>query len=174
MDKTIVWSKPDLKPDPSNLQRGVDYVYLYRNRKALPDMQILSYSGRTKLFEKELKKGNISLKITKVTLEDQGRYKCFISKLNSKVSDAIVQLIVVPRTVTTSTQPPLNPTDLQTPDPLDETRPNGHYPTLGVVISLVVIVIATVLAVGAYFFMRMYRKKNLPDYDAPQIQPLSV
>uniref|UniRef100_A0A3B5AE66 Ig-like domain-containing protein n=1 Tax=Stegastes partitus TaxID=144197 RepID=A0A3B5AE66_9TELE len=93
-DKTILWSDPDLKLDPLNPQRGVEYVHLYRNRKEVPDMQITSYFGRTTLFEDELKRGNISLKITNVTMEDQGRYRCFIPKLKSRANAAIVQLVV--------------------------------------------------------------------------------
>uniref|UniRef100_A0A3Q1BP60 Ig-like domain-containing protein n=1 Tax=Amphiprion ocellaris TaxID=80972 RepID=A0A3Q1BP60_AMPOC len=89
-DKTVVWSKPDLKPDPLNPQRGVDYVHLYRNRMELPDMQIPSYNGRTALFVNELKHGNISLKITNVTLEDHGRYRCFIPKLNGRVKPLLL------------------------------------------------------------------------------------
>ncbi|XP_008299724.1 myelin-oligodendrocyte glycoprotein-like [Stegastes partitus] len=124
-DKTILWSDPDLKLDPLNPQRGVEYVHLYRNRKEVPDMQITSYFGRTTLFEDELKRGNISLKITNVTMEDQGRYRCFIPKLKSRANAAIVQLVVVPNVVETSTKPPLDLRNLQTPDPLDDTRPDG-------------------------------------------------
>ncbi|XP_035808997.2 butyrophilin subfamily 2 member A2-like [Amphiprion ocellaris] len=174
-DKTVVWSKPDLKPDPLNPQRGVDYVHLYRNRMELPDMQIPSYNGRTALFVNELKHGNISLKITNVTLEDHGRYRCFIPKLNGRVSEAILQLIVVPNTVKTSTtELPLNPGNFQTPDPLDKTQPNGDYSTLYVVIPLVVILVVTLVAVCAYFLERRSQKHNLPDTDAPQKQPLRV
>ncbi|XP_051799829.1 myelin-oligodendrocyte glycoprotein-like isoform X2 [Acanthochromis polyacanthus] len=173
--KTVVWSKPDLKPDPLNPQRGVDYVHLYRNRKELPDRQIPLYSGRTSLFKDELKNGNISLKITNVTLEDHGRYKCFISRLNSKVNEAILQLIVVPSTVETSTtELPLNPGNLQTPDPLDKNLPKDDYSTLCVVIPLVVLLVFTLVAVCAYFLVRRSQQNNLPDKDAPQKKPLTV
>uniref|UniRef100_A0A087XHY0 Ig-like domain-containing protein n=1 Tax=Poecilia formosa TaxID=48698 RepID=A0A087XHY0_POEFO len=36
------------------------------------------YSGRTSMFYNEFKKGNISIKLTKVTKEDEGNYICFV------------------------------------------------------------------------------------------------
>ncbi|KAI3375486.1 hypothetical protein L3Q82_003821 [Scortum barcoo] len=115
---TVEWSKPDLKPDPSDRLSRVDYVHLYRNRREDPDMKLRSYFGRTSLFTDELKRGNISLKIMNVTLADEGRYKCLIPKLKSTVKESIVQLVVDPnyvKTVTTETPPPF-----QTPK--DETN----------------------------------------------------
>lgn len=91
---TIEWSKPDLQPDPSDHLRRVEYVLVYRDRNEVPDMKIQSYVRRTTLFKEELKHGNISLKIMNVTLEDEGRYKCYIPKLNSQVKDSIVCLVV--------------------------------------------------------------------------------
>uniref|UniRef100_A0A4W5MRP7 Ig-like domain-containing protein n=1 Tax=Hucho hucho TaxID=62062 RepID=A0A4W5MRP7_9TELE len=40
--------------------------------------QIRSYEGRTSLFKEELKKGNTSLKLTRVQGTDDGRYKCLV------------------------------------------------------------------------------------------------
>ncbi|KAG8005916.1 Butyrophilin subfamily 3 member A2 [Nibea albiflora] len=91
---TVEWSKPDLKPDPSDRLSRVEYVHLYRDRREVPDMKIQSYVERTALFPDRLKHGNISLKILNVTLEDEGRYKCFIPRLNSPFKDSIVQLVV--------------------------------------------------------------------------------
>uniref|UniRef100_A0A8C4DUW7 Ig-like domain-containing protein n=1 Tax=Dicentrarchus labrax TaxID=13489 RepID=A0A8C4DUW7_DICLA len=79
---TVEWSRPDLKPDPSDRLGRVDYVYLYRGRREDTDMKLQSYVGRTELSKDGLKSGDISLKILNVTLEDGGRYRCFIPKLN--------------------------------------------------------------------------------------------
>uniref|UniRef100_A0A8C4DRF6 Ig-like domain-containing protein n=1 Tax=Dicentrarchus labrax TaxID=13489 RepID=A0A8C4DRF6_DICLA len=78
---TVEWSRPDLKPDPSDRLGRVDYVYLYRGRREDTDMKLQSYVGRTELSKDGLKNGDISLKILNVTLEDGGRYRCFIPKL---------------------------------------------------------------------------------------------
>ncbi|CAI5661118.1 unnamed protein product [Oreochromis niloticus] len=50
-----------------------------------------SYTRRTSLFTDELKNGNISLKISKVKLSDEGTYKCFVPELNKHTT---VQLVV--------------------------------------------------------------------------------
>eukprot|EP00064_Thunnus_orientalis_P020138 superscaffoldBa00005382_g20270 len=91
---TVEWSKPDLKPDPSDRLSRVDYVHLYRDRREVPDMKIPAYLNRTELFTDELERGNISLKIMNVTLADEGRYRCLVPKLKSSVKSAIVELVV--------------------------------------------------------------------------------
>uniref|UniRef100_A0A3Q2X2D9 Ig-like domain-containing protein n=1 Tax=Haplochromis burtoni TaxID=8153 RepID=A0A3Q2X2D9_HAPBU len=85
---TVEWSKPDLKPDPSD-----EYVHLYRHGKEVPDMKMASYFRRTELFMDDMKHGNISLKILNVSEEDNGRYRCFIPKLQSRVKAAVVELV---------------------------------------------------------------------------------
>uniref|UniRef100_A0A668UAT4 Ig-like domain-containing protein n=1 Tax=Oreochromis aureus TaxID=47969 RepID=A0A668UAT4_OREAU len=89
---TVEWSKPDLKPDPSDRLSRVEYVHLYRDRKEVPDMKMASYFRRTELFMDDMKHGNISLKILNVSEEDNGRYRCFIPKLRSRVKAAVVEL----------------------------------------------------------------------------------
>uniref|UniRef100_A0A3Q2W1E7 Myelin-oligodendrocyte glycoprotein-like n=1 Tax=Haplochromis burtoni TaxID=8153 RepID=A0A3Q2W1E7_HAPBU len=91
---TVEWSKPDLKPDPSDRLSRVEYVHLYRDRKEVPDMKMASYFRRTELFMDDMKHGNISLKILNVSEEDNGRYRCFIPKLQSRVKPAVVELLV--------------------------------------------------------------------------------
>ena len=92
---TVEWSKPDLKPDPSDRLSRVAYVHLYRHRQEVPDMKIPAYLSRTELFTDELERGNISLKIMNVTLADEGRYRCLVPKLKSSVKFAIVRLVIV-------------------------------------------------------------------------------
>uniref|UniRef100_A0A3P8Q2P8 Ig-like domain-containing protein n=1 Tax=Astatotilapia calliptera TaxID=8154 RepID=A0A3P8Q2P8_ASTCA len=91
---TVEWSKPDLKPDPSDRLSRVGYVHLYRDRQEVPDMKMASYFRRTELFMDDMKHGNISLKILNVSEEDNGRYRCFIPKLQSRVKAAVVELVV--------------------------------------------------------------------------------
>ena len=91
---TVEWSKPDLQPDPNDRLRRVEYVHLYRDAREDLDMKIAEYVQRTELFADGLTRGNISLKITNVTFEDQGRYKCFIPKLKGHFKSSIIYLSV--------------------------------------------------------------------------------
>ncbi|XP_032439749.1 sodium channel subunit beta-4-like isoform X2 [Xiphophorus hellerii] len=50
------------------------------------------YQGRTSMFHDEFKKGNISLRLIKVTKEDEGNYTCFVPKLQSQVRKVKVTL----------------------------------------------------------------------------------
>jgi len=90
-DWTVEWSKPDIKPSPSERQSRVDVVYLYRVRIEVQDIMIVTYIGRTSLLTEGLKRGDMSLKIKNVTLEDGGRYRCFTPTLGR---GAVVRLVV--------------------------------------------------------------------------------
>ncbi|XP_031707007.1 butyrophilin subfamily 3 member A2-like [Anarrhichthys ocellatus] len=112
---TVEWSRPDLKPDPEDRLSRVKYVHFYRNTKDIPDMKISSFVNRTTLFKDGLARGNISLKITNVTLSDEGRFRCFIPKLESQVKSSIVRLVVGTNSYKTwTTETPLQPTSNQT------------------------------------------------------------
>ncbi|XP_059210317.1 butyrophilin subfamily 3 member A2-like [Centropristis striata] len=73
----LEWTRSDLK----------SFIHVRRGGQDLEHAQHPSYHGRTSVSTDEVKKGNISLKISKVKPSDAGRYTCFISKLN-KVSFA--------------------------------------------------------------------------------------
>ena len=66
------WKRPDLPKDHQT-------VYFRRNGGEVTDEQIISYRGRTSLFEDDVKKGNMSLKLSNVTSSDHGNYTCVIS-----------------------------------------------------------------------------------------------
>ncbi|XP_056156532.1 uncharacterized protein LOC130130749 isoform X3 [Lampris incognitus] len=61
---------------------------------AMPHVPHICQRGRTALFPPELKKGNISLKLSSVRVFDQGKYTCFVPLLNNQRKNAIVHLIV--------------------------------------------------------------------------------
>ncbi|XP_045567933.1 erythroid membrane-associated protein isoform X2 [Salmo salar] len=69
-------------------------VHLYREGRDSNVDQSPSYRGRTSMFNEELKNGNVSLKLTRVTLSDAGSYRCFIPTLTSQVKETTVQLFV--------------------------------------------------------------------------------
>ncbi|TKS93284.1 Myelin-oligodendrocyte glycoprotein [Collichthys lucidus] len=165
---TVEWSKPDLKPDPLDRLSRVEYVHLYRDRREVPDMKIQSYVKRTALFTDRLKHGNISLKILNVTVEDEGRYKCFIPKLNSPFKDSIVQLVVDSNSKETTTETTLHPRTLQPPEPKNDTNVTAgrsHLALLLVAVFCVVLVLGG--GVGGYLFhKRKHHQQNLLKYDA--------
>ncbi|XP_045920673.1 myelin-oligodendrocyte glycoprotein-like [Micropterus dolomieu] len=178
-DLTVEWSKPDLKPDPSDRLSRVDYVHVYRDGRENLDMKLQSYFGRTMLFTDQLKRGNISLKITNVTPADGGRYKCFIPKLNSQVKESIILLSVDPNFVKSSTtETPLLPTNVQTPDPKEETDVKGGRSYQGVWIPAVVFGVLLVLGVcggvAGYVIKHKPQKLNLPKYEVTPERLLPV
>nr|XP_055033101.1 butyrophilin subfamily 3 member A2-like [Misgurnus anguillicaudatus] len=70
----VEWSRLDLKDS---------VVHLYEDHEDKNTNQLQSYRGRTEVFKDELQKGNTSLKLSRVKVSDEGRYKCFIqSKTN--------------------------------------------------------------------------------------------
>ncbi|XP_059210313.1 uncharacterized protein LOC131989135 [Centropristis striata] len=79
---TLEWTRSDLKPR---------FVHVWRAGQDLQNVKNPSYRGRTSLFVNELKKGNISLKLSKVKPSDAGRYRCFIPDMNI---NAVVELVV--------------------------------------------------------------------------------
>ncbi|XP_075948456.1 myelin-oligodendrocyte glycoprotein-like [Anarhichas minor] len=171
---TVEWSLPDLKPDPADPLSRVEYVHLYRHRHEVPDMKIRSYARRTALFTDELKDGNISLKISNVTLADQGRYRCFIPKLNSPVDQSVVQLVVAPQSDKTSTmEPEFYTKSLPDPDETNETDAGGQlHPNL---LILLVVFVSLILAGGvSACFLKRRQKQNRPNDDVSSTKPLTV
>uniref|UniRef100_A0A3Q3GP55 Golgin subfamily A member 6-like protein 22 n=1 Tax=Labrus bergylta TaxID=56723 RepID=A0A3Q3GP55_9LABR len=81
-DMFLEWARPDLNPR---------FVLLWRQGEELKTKKHPSFRGRTSVFIDELEKGNISLKLSKVKVSDEGGYKCVMSAL-SKASS--VQLVV--------------------------------------------------------------------------------
>ncbi|KAK5875473.1 hypothetical protein CesoFtcFv8_026553 [Champsocephalus esox] len=160
-DLTVEWSLPDLKPDPSDRLRRVDYVFVYRRRREEVHMKLRAFVGRTELFEDELKVGNISLKISNVTLADAGKYRCFIPKLEGGVKEAVVRLVVEPRansTLTTETQ-----TYSPTPEPNRETGVEvGRPPLRTLVVCGCIALVVVVAGFGVAYFLlkRCVREKE--------------
>jgi len=82
-DMTVEWSRMDLPRD--------QYVYFQRNGQEFEDTKSPSYEGRTSLFMDEVKKGNVSLKLSSVKSSDEGNYTCFLPECRKEFT---VQLIV--------------------------------------------------------------------------------
>ncbi|XP_074480687.1 butyrophilin subfamily 3 member A2-like [Sebastes fasciatus] len=79
--ETLEWKRSDLNPR---------YVHVLRSRQNLENVQNPSYRGRTSLFTDELKRGNISLKLSRVQLSDRGTYECDIPLRHKQSSVKLV------------------------------------------------------------------------------------
>uniref|UniRef100_A0A3B4G9S8 Ig-like domain-containing protein n=1 Tax=Pundamilia nyererei TaxID=303518 RepID=A0A3B4G9S8_9CICH len=75
---TVEWSKEGLKPD---------VVFLYRDGCEAYEMKNPAFEYRTSFIVKELKDGNISLRISNVQVSDAGKYQCLIFQKNALWSD---------------------------------------------------------------------------------------
>ncbi|XP_039465473.1 butyrophilin subfamily 2 member A2-like isoform X2 [Oreochromis aureus] len=78
----LEWTRSDLNPR---------FVHVWRSGQDLVNTRNPSYRGRTSLFINELKHGNISLKLSRVKLSDEGTYKCSFPLMKKK---SFVKLVV--------------------------------------------------------------------------------
>ena len=90
-NQSIQWWRFGVQPDPADPQSENRYVHCYQNNQDEEDLKMFSYAGRTSLFTEDLKHGNASLKITNVTLSDEGWYRCDFTNLRK---DTIIGLSV--------------------------------------------------------------------------------
>lgn len=72
---TLEWSRPDLNPA---------LVHVGREGKDVPMGQNRSYIGRTSVSIDKLKHGDLSRKLSRVKLSDDGIYRCYIQELNKE------------------------------------------------------------------------------------------
>ncbi len=61
---------------------GNTVVHSYYNNQDQLAHQIQHFRGRTSLFKDQISRGNASLQLRAVELQDQGRYKCFTSVIS--------------------------------------------------------------------------------------------
>uniref|UniRef100_A0A7N6A2Q4 Ig-like domain-containing protein n=1 Tax=Anabas testudineus TaxID=64144 RepID=A0A7N6A2Q4_ANATE len=81
----IEWTRPDLLP----CIRGS--VHTHEDGRFLYEEQISSYNNRTRLFADQLINGNVSLKVSRVTPSDTGKYRCYLPSIHQ---EAVIELSV--------------------------------------------------------------------------------
>ncbi|XP_046873597.1 myelin-oligodendrocyte glycoprotein-like isoform X2 [Hypomesus transpacificus] len=87
---TVEWTRPDMEPTA---------VHLYKDGRNNNDDQKESYKDRTMLFEGELVRGNVSLKLSRVKLEDEGSYTCRVGQVRTTVIQLSVDKWSIGKTV---------------------------------------------------------------------------
>ncbi|XP_070296377.1 myelin-oligodendrocyte glycoprotein-like isoform X3 [Salvelinus sp. IW2-2015] len=140
-DMTVEWTGLYLK---------TRNVHLYRQGRDSNVEQFPSYRGRTSMFHEELKNGNVSLKLTRVTLSDAGSYMCFIPTLTGQVKETTVQLFVGAVSQPVISINHLKETEIHVPDDLFP----KSYIVLIVGLSIAVAVAVLASLAGVY----MWRK----------------
>uniref|UniRef100_A0A3P9LDQ0 Ig-like domain-containing protein n=1 Tax=Oryzias latipes TaxID=8090 RepID=A0A3P9LDQ0_ORYLA len=85
---SVEWTKLDMKQDP---QGHIPFVLLYWDGKILTKVMMESFTQRVSLNQDGLKRGDATLEIRNVSLQDEGKYSCFIPDENFRET---VQLVV--------------------------------------------------------------------------------
>uniref|UniRef100_A0A3P9LHM0 Ig-like domain-containing protein n=1 Tax=Oryzias latipes TaxID=8090 RepID=A0A3P9LHM0_ORYLA len=80
-DHSVEWIKEDMK----------HFVFLYLRRKIITEHMNESFILKVSLDQDGLKRGDVTLKIRNVSLQDEGKYSCFIPGKNFRET---VQLVV--------------------------------------------------------------------------------
>ncbi|XP_073330993.1 butyrophilin subfamily 1 member A1-like [Pagrus major] len=66
----LEWSKTDLEPD--------NYVFFFRENRSYEDYQLPSFRGRVELLDPQMKEGDATVVLKKVTANDSGPYECLV------------------------------------------------------------------------------------------------
>ncbi|XP_078791972.1 myelin-oligodendrocyte glycoprotein-like isoform X3 [Oryzias latipes] len=103
-DHSVEWIKEDMKR----------FVYLYSDGQTITEHMNESLIPRVSLDQDGLKRGDVTLKIRNVSLQDEGKYRCFIPGKNFRET---VQLVVEPNGVRAPTMETSQVDIISTPDP---------------------------------------------------------
>ncbi|XP_024118557.1 myelin-oligodendrocyte glycoprotein [Oryzias melastigma] len=106
-DQTVEWSKLDLEHDP------LSFVCYCIGGEIITEVMMETFIQRVSLNPDGLKRGDVTLKIRNVTLQDEGKYSCFIP---GKKFRETVQLLVEPNGVRAPTME-TSQFNISTPDP---------------------------------------------------------
>uniref|UniRef100_A0A4W6D714 Ig-like domain-containing protein n=1 Tax=Lates calcarifer TaxID=8187 RepID=A0A4W6D714_LATCA len=82
-DPVIIWIQ---------LTAGLPLVHYYDNKDQL-GLQDQHFRNRTSLFKDQISRGNASLQLTGVEVQDQGRYRCY-TRTNGRKEESFINLRV--------------------------------------------------------------------------------
>ncbi|XP_042257476.1 butyrophilin-like protein 2 isoform X1 [Thunnus maccoyii] len=131
---TVDWKRVDLNK----------VVYSYRHKQDHHDAQMERYRGRTTFDHGGLSRGNLTLRISSVQLNDSGPYRCSVPKLTAR---CVVNVSVVPKDQqnmlnrigdATTNRPPVE--DVTKPDNHDAAKERTSYAIAFPIVFFIVIV----------------------------------
>ncbi|XP_037615433.1 butyrophilin subfamily 3 member A2-like [Sebastes umbrosus] len=102
--RTLEWARLDLNPR---------FVHVRRDGVELLVNQNPSYMGRTSVSTDRLKHGDISLKLSKVKVSDEGKYRCHIPALGTSAVDLVVGALSSPVVIIAEIDKPIRRVVLQ-------------------------------------------------------------
>ncbi|XP_074480776.1 butyrophilin-like protein 10 [Sebastes fasciatus] len=102
--RTLEWARLDLNPR---------FVHVRRDGVELLVNQNPSYMGRTSVSTDRLKRGDISLKLSKVKVSDEGKYRCHIPALGTSAVDLVVGALSFPVVIIAEIDKPIRRVVLQ-------------------------------------------------------------
>ncbi|XP_034427654.1 V-set domain-containing T-cell activation inhibitor 1-like [Hippoglossus hippoglossus] len=82
-DPAIHWMK---------VEAGETRVHSYYRARDQFDLQSERFRGRTSLFKEQISRGNASIRLTGLQLQDQGRYKCYTSTITGGNKESFINL----------------------------------------------------------------------------------
>ncbi|KAJ0059962.1 hypothetical protein NL108_016972 [Boleophthalmus pectinirostris] len=86
-DPVIHWTK---EPHDQNSK----FIFTYKGQNQF-HIQNQNFTGRTSLFEEELSTGNASLRLSGVKVQDEGKYKCYVTNaVNKPITESYVDVFV--------------------------------------------------------------------------------
>nr|XP_014354195.1 PREDICTED: CD276 antigen-like [Latimeria chalumnae] len=85
----VVWQRKD-----SSGSDQVVHSYYYQRDQL--DQQGEAYRNRTQIFPEEVRKGNASLKLMRVRLEDEGSYTCYVGNEQDNVEHSTDLVVTAP------------------------------------------------------------------------------
>ncbi|XP_064425640.1 CD276 antigen-like [Latimeria chalumnae] len=88
---TINWQRNN--PGSPDLGRVIHSYYYQRDQL---DLQDEAYRNRTQMFPEEVCKGNASLKLMRVRLEDEGSYTCYVGNEQDHVEHSTDLVVAAP------------------------------------------------------------------------------
>ncbi|NXA10200.1 HHLA2 protein, partial [Sapayoa aenigma] len=75
--------------------KGEKIVHAYEKQEDQPEKQHSDYRARTRLFHENIPSGNASLKLSKLTVTDEGTYGCYVKTMQTKTTQKVMLHIKV-------------------------------------------------------------------------------
>ncbi|XP_041842256.1 uncharacterized protein LOC121640509 [Melanotaenia boesemani] len=150
----VEWTRPDL---------GSEYVLSNRGGSLDPDDQHPSFQNRVDLQDRQMKDGNVSLILKKVTTNDTGTYKCRVFQRRTG-RDQVIKSI---STIHLEVSPPATTQDGRNQDGGDKDggdKDRGSRGRYGLIVGLPAAGIIGIIGmvVGVCIYKRVQKKNSAP------------